>query len=82
MIALKGPYDIAVNRQANGTFQLTTDWYQEHVEQQVGKNFSRLLQLYGVHKTSLEARRKGYMVTRQSLKNGSIKVMITGGAMS
>jgi len=82
VIVLKGPYDIAVNRQANGTFQLTTDWYQDHVEKQVGKNFSSLIQLYGVHKTSLEARRKGYMVTRQSLKNGSIKVMITGGALS
>lgn len=78
VIRLKGPYDIALNRQTNGSYQLSTDWWNGHVEKEVGKNFGRLLQSYGVWKTTMEASRKGYMVTRQGLKNGSIKVVITG----
>ena len=76
---LKGPYDIAVNRQPDGTYGLTTDWWAGHVEKEVGVNYGKLLQLYGVWKTALEATRKGYMVTRQPLKNGSIKVFLSGG---
>ena len=79
VIKLKGPFDIALNRQANGTFQLVTDWWDEHVEKEVGKNFGRLLQLYGVHKATTEARRKGYSVSRGILKDGAIKLCIGGG---
>ena len=43
VIQLAGPYDIAVNKQPDGTFGLTTDWWQGHVEQQVGSNFGKLL---------------------------------------
>jgi hypothetical protein len=82
VIGLKGPYDVALNRQADGSFQLTTDWWGNHVEKEVGKNFGRLLQFYGVWKTAMEAARKGYMATRQPMKNGSIKVTITGGPLS
>jgi hypothetical protein len=82
VIVLKGPYDIALNRQVNGAFRLTTDWYQDHVEKQVGKNFGRLLQFYGVHKATLEARRKGYTVTRGALNSGAIKLTIAGGSLS
>jgi len=78
VIQLQGPYDIAVNRQPGGTFGLTTDWWQGHVEQQVGPNFGRLLQLYGVHKTTAEARKKGYSVLRQSQRNGTIKLVLLG----
>ncbi len=53
VIRLKGPYDIAVNQQPDGTFGLTTDWWDGHVEKEVGGNFGRLLQLYGVHKASV-----------------------------
>ena len=62
VVRLKGPYDIALNRQDNGSYQLTTDWYDDHVEKEVGKDFGRLLQSYGVWKTAMEASRKGYMV--------------------
>ena len=82
VIMLKGPFDIALNRQANGTFQLIADWWDEHVEKEVGTKFGRLLQLYGVHKATAEARRKGYMVSRGILKNGAIKLAITGGVLS
>jgi hypothetical protein len=78
VIRLKGPYDIAVNRQEDGTFGLTTDWWGGHVEKDVGSGFGRLLQLYGVHKTNLEARHKGYTVKRITLADGAIKLTIGG----
>lgn len=76
VIRLKGPYDIAVVREAEGRFALATDWWNGHVEQEVGKDYGRLLQLYGVHKATREARRKGYMVQRKQLQNGAIQLQI------
>jgi len=67
-----------VNQQPDGTFGLTTDWWNGHVEQEVGKEYGRLLQLYGVHKASKEARRKGLSVLRQPQRNGSIKLILVG----
>jgi hypothetical protein len=78
VIKLKGPYDIAVNRQPDGTFGLTTDWWDGHVEKEVGANYGRLLQLYGVHKARIEAQKKGYTVRRQTLGDGAIKLVIGG----
>lgn len=78
VIRLRGPYDIAVNRQPDGSLGLTTDWWGGHVEREVGPGYGRLLQLYGVHKATREARRKGYAVRRQPLANGSIKLSIEG----
>lgn len=76
VIRLKGPYDIAVNKQPDGTFGLTTDWFAGYVEKEVGPQFGRLLQLYGVHKTTQEARKKGYLVQRKTQPNGSIKLIL------
>jgi hypothetical protein len=78
VIRLKGPYDIAVNRQSDGTYGLTTDWWAGHVEKEVGQNYGRLLQLYGVHKATMEARRKGLSVRRQNQANGNIKLVLLG----
>ncbi len=78
VVRLKGPFDIAVNQQPDGTFGLTTDWWNGHVEQEVGKEYGRLLQLYGIHKASKEARRKGLSVLRQPQRNGSIKLILAG----
>ena len=78
VIRLKGPYDIAVNRQPDGTFGLTTDWWNGHVEKEVGQNFGRLLQLYAVHKATAEARKRGHFVTRKAAQNGTIKLVIGG----
>jgi hypothetical protein len=78
VIKLKGPYDVAVNKQPDSAYGLTTDWWEGHVEKEVGPNFGRLLQLYAVHKASREARRKGHTVRRQKLADGSIKLTIGG----
>jgi len=76
IIRLKGPYDVAVNKQPDGTFGLTTDWWNGHVEKEVGKEYGKLLQLYGVHKAMREARMKGHLVQRRQQQDGSIKLVI------
>lgn len=76
VIRLKGPYDIAVNRQPSGSHELTCDWWDGHVAREVGEKFGKLLQLYGVHKATREARRKGHMVQRRAQPNGAIKLVI------
>jgi hypothetical protein len=78
VVRLKGPYDIAVNKQADGTFGLTADLWQGHVEKEVDQGYGKLLQLYGVHKASIEARTKGLSVLRRHQPNGSIKLVLMG----
>lgn len=78
VIRLKGPYDIALNRQPDGTYGLTTDWWGGHVEKEVGKDYGKLLQLYAVHKASIEARKKGHLVKRAQQTDGTIKLTIGG----
>ena len=78
VIRLKGPYDVAVNQQSDGTFGLTCDWWNGHVAREIGKNYGLLLQLYAVHKAQAEARRKGFTTRRQALGDGSIKLVIGG----
>ena len=78
VIRLKGPCDIAVQWQADRTFGLSTDWWGGHVEQEVGKNYGRLLQIYAVHKASREARKRGLTVQRTALQSGAIKLTLVG----
>ena len=80
VIRLRGPYDVALNRDSEKEpFGLTTDWWGGHVEKEVGQNYGRLLQLYGVHKASREAKRRGHTVRRSKLEDGTIKLSIGGG---
>ncbi len=76
IIRLKGPYDIALNKEPDGAFGLATDWWDGHVEKEVGAGFGRLLQLYAVHKATAEARKRGHMVQRKAQRDGSIKLVI------
>src|ERR1039457_5181597 len=78
VIKLKGPYDIALNKQPGCTFGLTADLWQGHVEKEVGQGYGKLLQLYGVHKATIEARKKGLSVLRRQQQNGSIKLVLMG----
>lgn len=78
VIRLQGPYDIALNRQPDGNYGLTTDWWGGHVEKEVGKDYGKLLQLYAVHKAQIEARKKGLTCRRQALGDGSVKLTIGG----
>ena len=76
VIQLKGPYDIAINRQPDGSFGLTADLWNGHVEKEVGQDYGKLLQLYGVHKAMREARKRGHLVNRSQQKDGSIRLVI------
>jgi hypothetical protein len=76
VIRLNGPFDIAVNRQPDGGFHLSCDWWDGHVEKEVGSQYGRLLQLYAAHKTTREARRKGFTVQRSQRSDGSIKLTL------
>jgi len=78
IIRLRGPYDVALSRQPDGAYGLTTDWWGGHVEKELGTGYGKLLQLYGVYKAQAEARRKGYTTRRQQLGDGSIKLTIGG----
>lgn len=77
VIQLKGPYDVALNKEGDA-YGLTTDWWSGHVEKEVGSNFGKLLQLYGVHKATMEARKKGLGVLRRAKQDGSIKLILLG----
>jgi len=78
VIKLKGPYDIALNKQKDGSYALTADLWQGHVEKEVGQGYGKLLQLYGVHKATIEARKKGLSVLRRPQQNGAIKLVLMG----
>ena len=69
---------MALHRQTDGTYGLSTDWWDGHVEKEVGSNYGRLLQLYAVHKTAREARKRGLSVQRALRTDGSIKLTIGG----
>jgi hypothetical protein len=77
VIRLNGPYDIALTKQSDNSYGLITDWWSGHVEKEVGKNFGRLLQLYGIHKTMQEARKKGFSALRKTQADGSIKLILS-----
>ena len=77
VLRLKGPYDVALRRDKNtGDYTLHADLWKGHVENELGQNFGRLKQLYGIHKATLEARRKGMNVRRRQLPNGTIRLAI------
>ena len=79
VIRLNGPYDVALNR-VDGTYKLTADFWNGHVEKELGPGFGRLLQLYGTHKVMRDARHRGFRVKRTKQKNGNVMLKI-GGAI-
>jgi hypothetical protein len=83
VIKLKGPYDIAVDPhpENDGTYGLTTDWWDGHAAKEVGIGYGRLLQSYGIHKTIREARSRGLRTTRRQEADGSILLTLEGGSL-
>jgi len=82
VIKLKGPYDIAVDPspEKDGSYGLTTDWWDGHVAKEVGIGYGRLLQSYGIHKTMREARTRGLRVLRKQEQDGSVLLTLEGGS--
>jgi hypothetical protein len=83
VIRLRGPYDIAVDRATpnDGSYRLTTDWWDGHVAKEVGEGYGRLLQTYGIHKTMREARSRGLRVYRKQEQDGGVLLTLEGGAL-
>ena len=86
VIKLAGPYDISVEPTPdsdgnNGSYGLTTDWWDGHVAKEVGAGYGRLLQSYGVHKTIREARTRGLRSTRKVEADGSVLLTLEGGTL-
>ena len=83
VLKLNGPYDIAVEpaESKDGSYGLTTDWWDGHVAREVGIGYGRLLQSYGIHKTMREARLRGLRSTRKLESDGSILLTLEGGAL-
>ena len=83
VIQLKGPYDIAVDPspEKDGTYGLTTDWWDGHVAKEVGAGYGRLLQSYGICKTMREARNRGLRVSRKQEQDGSVLLTLEGGRL-
>ena len=79
-------YHIGAQLQPDGTYALVTDWWGWRTPERMAiisngakpNDMSRLMQLYGVHKATAEARRKGWMVTRQTGKGGNINLVVCG----
>jgi hypothetical protein len=83
VIQLKGPYDIAVepSKDNDGSYGLTTDWWDGHVAKEVGTGYGRLLQSYGIHKTMREARTRGLRVSRKQEQDGSVLLTLEAGSL-
>lgn len=77
VIRCKGPYDIAATKQQDGTYELSTDWWQGYVEKEVGKDYSVLTQEYGIAKMTLEAESVGHYVERTTNEQGEPMLTIT-----
>lgn len=74
-------YDIGLlMNKATGGYRLYFDYYGEghKIQAALGANGQKLLQYYAANKATMEARRKGYIVTRQTAATGNIKLCITG----
>lgn len=76
VIKLKGPYDVALTREANGSYAMKCDWYHGHIAAELGQNAQKFTQLYGVHAATMAAPR-GAMVRRTIGANGSILLTMT-----
>jgi len=76
VIKLPGSYDVGVYHNADGTFQLATDYYLGSVEKSVGKNCQKLLQGYSAEVLRQQAIQSGMGFTTRTLDNGNIEVIM------
>lgn len=77
VIRLPGPYDVALVKNAGtGLYDVQCDLYQGHVERALGSGFGRFMQAYGVSKTMIEAKKKGYVARQVKQEDGSIQIRI------
>ncbi len=71
-------YQVGVVRQQDGTYALQADFWGGHVERTLGKGYGLLLQRYGLHVITHEAKRRGKAISATQLPDGRIQVRIAG----
>lgn len=72
-------YEVGVSKLANGKYGLMWDFWESgglmaHMGNEQAHKF---IQAYGVEKSKIEARRKGYSTQETTLKDGSIKLTLS-----
>ena len=77
VIKLSGPYDVALNKREDGNYQITADLWAGHVEKELGQDYCKLKQMYGIHKATREARCRGLSVRRRDVGQGKIRLTLT-----
>lgn len=70
-------YDIAIDKEADGTFSMTTDWY-DGKKQIVGEGFKKLKQQYTLAASMDAIRKKGWTAQKRILKDGTIQLVASG----
>lgn len=86
------PYDVGLYKQADGSYEVRTDFWDGHVEKLLGgptsdpskreqAKLGKLFQMYGIHAATETARRKGLSVRRIAGENGQIKLELTGASL-
>lgn len=79
-------YEVGVVRLPNGHYTLAYDFFNggggtkhdgHKLMQRFGEGCQKLVQTYAVHKATLAAKAKGYLVSRQSMPNGGVKLVMT-----
>ncbi len=73
VIMLPGRYDVAVESKGNGTYDLSADFYEGHVEKFIGPEGEILLRQYTIEKLKIEAEKHGYKVYDKG--NGTLKII-------
>jgi hypothetical protein len=68
--------EIGLVKSATG-YRLEMDDWNTGPAQNVGKDAGKFLQLYAVHKATLECKRKGYLVTRSFGESGKIRLQVS-----
>lgn len=83
------PYDIGFYKQADGSYEPRTDFWQQHVEKILGTPASKpeyadqaklgkLFQAYGIHATMEQARMQGKNLRRVDHADGRVQLVLTG----
>jgi hypothetical protein len=69
VIKLPGKYDAALEKQKDGTFRLSADFWGGHVAEYIGEEGKKLMQAYAAEKAKIEARKRGFSVTERTEGN-------------
>lgn len=73
VLELRGPYDVALIKNAEGIFEIHADWMGGSVANQIGTRGSKLLQAYAVAVVKIEAESRGMHIEQELLSDGTVR---------